>query len=468
MVRVSVGSGNLGLNAQLVDALKAAGHDAEACTYGAAVTGREADAAVVGASLATDGDAGILSVIVPLRQADVRVVYLPGRRDQVDDGVRELLVKTVALGVYDILFDDELTPDALVAVLGRPPRMLAGLGALRRPGDARPLLTSHLGTALQKVVDEPPQPVVEQTAASPPPERVRVLKSVLRRQVRVSKEQTGADMESWRAAVPAFHRGVTSFFGALPGCGCTGFAIAYALTGADDGDVLLVDAHFQRAHMAHYLLGRHLSTLVPEDRARSWRHCQGHYREAVLQIRSGLQALLLAFEPSGSPQMVAASCDVAVRWGVAGADVEINARPGRVLEETRRLLDHLGAGGNLSSVVVRGSTLTDHDRALWAEALGVAVPAGDDRATPREVADLERALRACANGSPVIDFGSMPPIIAGRADGRVSWAARQGSVVVVTRPDTLGQEAAERMERTVLAECPDVRVEIVRNNLAPP
>jgi len=473
-LRVAIGSGNPGLDTRLAEAFRAKEHEAETFAYGEALVQKPGDAAVVGASLPVDDKVGVLGVLVYLRREGARVIYLPGRRDQ-DDAGRERLLQAVALGVYDVLFDEELDPAAVVAVLDNAPSFKKAVSVLRRPGEPH-LSSGRLGSALQKALDHAAaeQPEPEKPAARPlrvprPPREPRPAKEPRPpREAPPAKEPA----EPRRVVLPVkktlgdlpqieFRPGVTSFIGAVPGCGCTRLAISYARAG--DGDVLLVDAHLQRAHMAYYLLGRHLSLLLREDV--SWRHCRGKYRDAVREISTHLQFLPLAFEPVNPGLRAANSAfDAAIRWGASGADVEVNARPGGVLEEVRPLLDYL-AGRSLTSVAVNGGALPAADRELWSQTLGVSVLPKTPRVTSsaaRLVADLDAALGMTGNAgvSPVVDFGSPDPLVAGLADPRVSWAAHHGHVVVVTRPDAIGREAAARMLKTILSENPEASAEI--------
>jgi hypothetical protein len=259
--------------------------------------------------------------------------------------------------------------------------------------------------------------------------------------------------------------GCVAFLGALPGCGTTRTAIAWARRRlAAGGPVLLVDAHAERAHAAHYLLGRDLDPLCPADRLRSWRSVRGaeSLRRCVLEVEPGLLLLALAFDadpepgPGGGEPSLAP--DVAVRWRGGRIAVDLVCRPGCAPSEAALLLRALGEAGRPLDVRAVGPRLGESDRRVWEREIGVTVEDGLEprgaAAGRRLVADLSAALRACSPlaAATAVDLGAPRGLVGGLAEPRVAWAAAHAHTIVVTRPDRLGAAAADRLLTTLRCE----------------
>lgn len=447
-MKAVVGSGNAALDQALVEGFAQAGHEAAICAYAEALIqkGKAADVAVVGAEL-PGADGGLLAALVALRLEGARVAYLPGDREQAD---RDTLTQAVAVGVYDIAFDP-VDPGVLVAAVTQPPSLRRALSALRRPGE-RAVGTARLGTALQGAA---------QTVADAPAESTR--RPPRRSPAREPRQQRppdgGARRQERGAPEVAFAGGLTVFLGALPGSGTTRAAVAYARKVAGDGNpVVLVDAHPERAHVAHYVLGRDLDLLDERDAALSWRHARGVPATATL-VAPNVYLSPLAPDPDlvAGPGAWTEAQDVMVRWTAAGAKLDVVCRAGAKPEQVHRLLDALGGGGGALTVAARARGLSEPDRLMWERELGVAVMTGSPRATgpvAQLTAQLTALLRANATIAPsaVVDLGAPQPLVQGSADPRIAWAAQMGRVIVVTRDDDLATLAAERLMRTLRSE----------------
>ena len=448
-MKVVVGTGNAAMDQALAEVATATGHEAAVCAYLEAVTekAKGAQAAVVGAELPGADAKGLLGGIVALRLEGVRVFYLAGDREQAD---RDLLTQAVAVGVYDIVFDP-VDPRELVAALQASPSLRRALAAVRRPGE-RTVGTPRLAAALQGATERPGE--------VPSRERSRRTRGVRpsRSPRPVAEGAEDAVRPATEPATVPFTGGLTVFLGALPGCGTSTAAIAYARGAAADGNpVLLMDAHAERAHLAHYLLGRDLNLLNEGDAALSWRHPRGGVPVAPARIAPDLYLLPLAPDPDAVLGAAWSEApDAAVRWLPGGATLDLVCRAGASPGQARMLIEALAAGGALT-VAARGRALAEADRALWERELGVCVLSGAARVAgpaAQLVAQLTASLRRHAAVSPnvVVDLGAPPALVQGNADPRVAWAAQMGRTIVITRDDDLGVAAADRLLRTLRSE----------------
>lgn len=256
---------------------------------------------------------------------------------------------------------------------------------------------------------------------------------------------------------------LTACLGALPGCGTSRTAIARARQLADQGTVtLLVDAHAERAHLARYLLGRHLDLLNADDRAGCWRHARSAdaLRACVVEVAPGLRLLPLAFDPdpAGPLPVVAVAPDLTARWSSSSVRVDLVCRPSYLPQDATAVFEALARGGRAVRVRAMGDGLAETERRVWSQAIGCSVGSGPAAIltgmAAQLIAELAHALRICspAATSVVVDLGAPRPLVGGVADPRVSWAAQYGRVMVVTRGDALGTEAAERLLTTLRCE----------------
>ena len=146
-----MGSGNDALDGQIAAALRAAGHDVTPWVY---VDRNDlqvpdgCEVVVLGLGLPgcePDPDALILA----LRRRGLRLVCMPGRREDTELG---LLQKIVPLGVYDIVWDGPRMVDEVAARVQRPATLDDGLRVLQVPGEARGAAVPRLLSGWRNVV----------------------------------------------------------------------------------------------------------------------------------------------------------------------------------------------------------------------------------------------------------------------------------------------------------------------------